>query len=194
MSIDRDFMAQLLIVMAVCAGAWLMLVQPKAREMARLERQLAEAAKAAAGSPQDGLETLAARFASSKKNLVEIQRRNGQADDTSSLYATMMRLATETNVRVQALQPTPPRQSNGKPEPVRVARLEMTLSGPYENVARFLDRVGEIDAFVRPSALQLIPIDEPNSQKVSARFACDVLAFTVDGALAASGESKHAQP
>lgn len=194
MSIDREFISQVMIVLAICAGAWMMLVQPKAGEMARLERQLAQAAHATADSPQDGLEAMAARFVASKKNLTEIQRRNIQAEDTSSLYATIMRLASETNVRVQALQPTPPRQSNGRQEAVRVARLEMTLSGPYENVARFLDRVGEIDAFVRPSALQVIPIDEPAAQKVSARYACDVLAFTLDETLASAGESANAKP
>lgn len=193
--LDREFISQLVIVLAVCAGAWMMLVQPKTAELARLERQLAETAQTSALSSQEGIEALADRFASYRRQLDTIRRRNAVAEDASSLYATVMRLATDSQVRVQAMQPTPAReQVSGKPEPVKAARLEMTLSGSFENIAKFIDRVAEIDAFIRPSSLQLIPIDNPQERAVSARFACDVLAFDIDARLAGVGEQANAQP
>ena len=193
MSIDREFISQVVIVLAVCAGAWTMIVQPKATEVARLEAKMAESAGGAGLSSQEGIEALAGKVTEYKRRLEVIRRRNGEAEDTSALYATIMRLATESGVRVQAIQPTPAREDNGKPAAVRVARLEMTLSGPFPNIARFVDRMGEIDAFIRPAALQMIPIDGETQQAVSARYACDVLAFTIDAALAGVGETTNGQ-
>lgn len=194
MTIDREFISQVVIVLAVCAGAWMMLVQPKTSELARLERQLSESASTPALASQEGIEALATKFASFKQRLVTIRRRNAVAEDTSSLYATIMRMATEENVRVQALQPTPAKQAGAKPDAVRVARLEMTLAGAYDDVARLIDRVAAIDAFIRPSSLQLIPIDGQAEQAVSARFGCDVLAFTIEETLASVGEVDNAKP
>ncbi len=192
--LDREFISQVVIVLAVCAGAWMMLVQPKTAEIARLEHQLAESSQTSSLSSQDGIEALAGKFATFGRQLETIRRRNAVAEDASSLYATVMRLASESQVRVQAMQPTPARETaSGKAEAVKVAKLEMTLSGSFENIARFVDRVTQIDAFIRPSGLQLIPIDNPSERAVSARFSCDVLAFDIDAKLAGVGEQADAQ-
>ena len=191
--IDREFVAQMVIVLAVCAGAWMMLVQPKQAELAHLQTQLAESGHASQLASEDGIQTLAAKCAAFKKRLQDVHRRNTVVDDTSSLYATIMRLANEHHVHVQAMQPTPPRDL-GKQQAVRVARLEMTLSGPYEDVARFLDAVADIDAFIRPATLDLIPINDDQMRSVSARFGCEVLSFNIDTLLASGGEATDAQP
>lgn len=191
--IDRDFVARLLIVLGVCAGAWLVFVQPRQRELSRLERQLVEATQSSSQTSQEGLEALANKFGAFRQRLQEVNRRNAVAQDTSSLYATIMRLAGNHQVRVQGMQPVPPRDT-AVPQAVRAARLEMTLSGDYDNIARFIDAVAKIDAFIRPSSLEVIPLDDDRSRNVSARFGCEVLAFNVDSALASGGDAADAKP
>jgi Tfp pilus assembly protein PilO len=193
LAVDRDFIAQVVIVLAVCAGAWLMLVQPKTREVKRLEAELAAAEDASGMATQEGVESLVAKVDGFRMRLSEIRARSAVAEDTSSLYATIMRRAAEQQVRVQSLQPAPLKEL-GKNSPVRVARLAMTVEGRYDDVARFLDSVAEIYAFIRPASLQLIPVDGQQPDQVSARYGCDVLAFAVDSALAGIGETRNAQP
>ncbi len=193
MTIDRDFLAQVVIVLAICAGAWLVVVQSRAAEVARLQGQLSEIGSTSALASQEGIEALAAKFATYKSRLQAIEQRNRVSVDTSSLYASIMRLATESQVTVHSLQPTQARDSGNRPQAVRASRLEITISGKFEDVSRFLDSVFEIDAHIRPTGLHLIPTDHGDKRIVSARFTCEILAFAVDEALASIGGANNGQ-
>lgn len=191
--IDREIVAQAVIAVAVCAGAWLMLVQPRAQETDRLEAHLASSTASVDLATHESVEAMAARVRGFKARLDEVRARNLVAEDTSALYATIMRKAAELGVRVQSLQPAPLKEV-AKNSPVRTARLEMTVEGHYDDVARFLDRVADINAFIRATSLQVTPVDRSEPGQVSARFGCDVLAFAIDGALAGVGGQINAQP
>jgi hypothetical protein len=180
--VDREFVAQAVIVAAVCAGAWIMLVQPKAQELARLERQIAETDHAGEALTPQGIEALAARITVSGQRLEEIRRHNAVAEDTSVLYGTIMGLATRRSVRVLAVQPSPLKET-AKDSEIQAARLTINVQGRFDDVARFLDDMTGVDAFIRPMSLQVTPADEIGEGAVNVHFGCDVLAFNSDNVL-----------
>jgi Tfp pilus assembly protein PilO len=185
---DREFISQVVIVTAVCAGAWFMLVQPKAVELARLERQMSANGETGALSTPDGIEALAGRVQQYNLRLGEIRRQNAVARDTSQLYGTIMNLAAARHVRVQAVQPSPPKDSS-RQSPVRVARVTINVQGRFNEVSRFLDDMAQVDAFIRPTSLQMTPTEMDGEEAVSAHFGCDVLAFECDTVLGGPGEA-----
>ena len=78
--------------------------------------------------------------------------------------------------------------------PMAATRLDMTVEGPYENVAAFLDAVVNLDAFIRADSLQLAPTKSNGKSLVSATFDCNVMSFTIDEALTNPGGIVHAAP
>ncbi len=187
--VDREFLSQVVIVTAVCAGAWFMLVQPKSAELARLEQQMSKGGEVSAFATPQGIETLAVKLESFNGGLDDIRRRNAVAEDTSALYGTIMSLAGRHSVRVQAVQPSPLKETS-RQSPIKAARLTINVQGQFDDVARFLDDMAGVDAFIRPTALQLTPTDGAGEGAVNVHFGCDVLAFDSDSVL--RGATKRA--
>jgi Tfp pilus assembly protein PilO len=180
--LDREFIAQVVIVTAVCAGAWLMLVQPRCHELAHLEQQMQESGQGSAFATPDGIEALAGKLQAFNVRLADIRRRNLAAEDTSGLYGTIMDLAAKRDVAVQSVQPSPLKELS-KQSPIKATRVEVAVVGRFDQVARFMDDLAAIDAFIRPTSLQLMPVDGGGEDAVSARFGCEVLTFTVNEVL-----------
>ena len=178
MPVDREFMAQAIVVAGVCAGAWMMLVRPKAQELSRLEQQIAETAHSGGMTPQ-GIEALAASIASSSQRMDEIRRQNAAAEDTSALYGAIMNLASQRSVRVLAVQPSPLKETS-RQSAIMAARLTINVQGQFNDIARFLDDMARVDAFIRPMSLQMTPADDLGEGAVNVHFGCDVLAFNAE--------------
>lgn len=198
---DREFIIQALIIFAVCIGAWMIAVQPKVRELSRLEQTIAENSPAAGAINQQTVEDAAARMGSVRQRLTQIDAANRLAGDSSKLYGLVMDLADTHGVQVQSLQPGAVQKKSSTESPVSVMRLDLMVEGSYENVASFLEAVNDLDVFVRPNSLQIAPTRVNGKPLVSATFGCDVLSFAVGDTLttlmdptAASAGTQPAQP
>ena len=178
--IDRELIAQLVIVTAIAIGGWLMFVDPGVRETAKLQHELDEHAKmqqqnVGAASLEQVLPRLDAMRARSR----EIIARNEIGTDTTRLYSLVRDLAEQHQVTLRRLQPGRGRATPGRK--VATNQLEMHFESSLEAVAGFVDAVESIDGFVRPESLTLTPLDD---RRVSGRYACSVLYFPLDDVLA----------
>lgn len=191
---NREFLAQVAIVLAVCVGGWMMLVKPKVDEVAKLERELAEHTTLASSSMnRQSIEAAAQRMGALKTRMAEITAFNQLAGDSSRFYGLVMDLADAHGVQVQSLQPGSVKQSTDEKQ-VAVTRINLSVQGAYENVASFLDGICNLNAFIRPQALQVSPARSSSSDLVDVTFSCDVLSFVIADSLAGLGEQDHAKP
>jgi len=182
-SIDRQLIAQLVIVYGVCFGAWMLLVDPKATALRKVQAELEASQQRPVLLEQESIEVMAGRMGDVRERLIEIDRLNRMAEDSSELYTAIMDLADENGVTVQLVQP-------GRVHPatedssVSASQFNVTVEGLYGSVAEFLDAVGDLDGFIRPRHLSLTPIDMREEDTILARFTCEALHFELPGPLA----------
>jgi hypothetical protein len=111
--VDRDLIAQVVIIIAACVGGWMVFVHPKAAELDSIERVIelhSSHAEAPHGLSDDELdrstiERAAQRMGEIRRRVGEIELANAIGRDSSRLYATMTDLARRHGVQVQNLQP-----------------------------------------------------------------------------------------
>jgi Tfp pilus assembly protein PilO len=192
--LDRDFLLHAVIALGICIGGWMMVVQPKARELARLEQSLADNAANPGSIKQQTIEQAAQQMASIRQRVSEVDWSNRLAGDSSRLYGLVMDLADAHGVQVQNLQPGMASKKAAADAAVSILRLDMTVEGPYESVARFIEAVMQLDTSIRPTSLQLAPTKVNGRPVVTAALGCDVLTFTLSDALAGFTGNDHAQP
>jgi len=181
-TISRELLAHGLIIAAVCVGGWVMLVQPKANALAELESTIEASQAGDVPMTQAGIEQLTAQLEGAKQRLDVIRARNALAHDSTQLFGRIMQLANEHGVTIERLQPGTTRRK--LPDDTGTAvRVDLTANGDYQDVARFLDGVVRMSAFVRPVSLSLQPSGDVD-QFVSARLVCEALSFKLPEELA----------
>ena len=183
--LDRQLIAQIVIIVAVCAGGWMTFVEPNIDELHRLEATIAEASSSPLPMGQETIEQMADQFAQVRDRFRRIEVKNEFAGDSTRIYGLIMDLAEEHGVTVQRLDPGSDRRSNDEEAPVRFTTLDMTIEGGYEQVAVFLEAVEALDGFIRPLTLSITPREEDGRSFVEARFACQAVRFTLPQELTA---------
>jgi hypothetical protein len=204
--VSRELMAQAIIALALCVGAWMLVVKPQVQELSRLEQEMAENAASAAGMDVQMLESLGKRIEPVRGQLKLLIDRNQLVDDSSRMYGAVMDLAEAHGVRVQSLQPSRSSQSSQDGQ-VTIKHADLSIAGPYANVAAFLGSMRTLAGFIRPASLQVVPATSDANHIVTANFGFDVLSFKISDELmalgagggasqvsAASEGSQHAQP
>ncbi len=190
-SIDRNLIAQILIVLAVCIGGWMMLVEPRAQELADLQRILDQSAGSEDGDSTSALERLTNRLVELRSRVQEISIANQLAGDSSNLYDRITTLAQHHGVRITNLFPgaEPQMQKDGR---VGVTRIDIAVEGDYQATAQFIEAVQTMRGFVRPAALSVTPRQIDGRNIVSARLTCEILQFPLpDALLSLEGGSRH---
>ena len=162
-------------------------VQPAAEELSELENNIAQSRAGATGLNQDAIEKLADRMNDLRQRVRTVEHRSRLDADSSHLYGLIMDLAREHSVTVRRLQPGSGREMSADGLVGRT-NIEIAVDGGYQQVASFLDAVGNIDGFIRPISLTLAPKQgEAGQQSVSARYACQALSFTLSDTLSELG-------
>jgi Tfp pilus assembly protein PilO len=179
---DRETLAQLIIIVAVSVGGWMMLVDPVTSEIKELELQIEEHELSEQGMNDASLQAVVGRVAKVRKRMDEIERCHELAEDSTALYAQLMELANGLEVRVQRLQPREDTRPTGV-QGISVQRVDLTVEGRYEGVARFLDAIEKVRGFVRPASLRVTPFESQEGQLVVAQATYEVLQFTIDEVL-----------
>jgi Tfp pilus assembly protein PilO len=178
--IDRELIAQLVIVTAIAIGGWLMFVDPGVRETVQLEHELELQAKAQQqGVGAASLDQVLQRLDVMRSRSREIIARNEIGQETTRLYSLVRDLAEQHEVTLRRLQPGRGRATPGRN--VATNQLEMHFESSLDAVAGFVDAVESIDGFVRPESLTLTPLSD---ERVSGRYACSVLYFPLEDVVA----------
>lgn len=183
--LDRQLIAQIIIILAICAGGWMMIVQPQIDELTRLQATIAEIRNSQVPMGEGTIEQMADELAKVRDRFQRIETRNEFASDSTRIYGLIMDLADEHGVTVQRLDPGSDQRSADEDAPVRVTTLDMTIEGGYEQVAIFLESVEHLEGFIRPLTLTLTPREEEGRSFVEARFACQALRFALPDVLTA---------
>ncbi len=173
---DRDVVAQLLIILAISIGGWLMFVHPKTKKLEDLHRVLNATTDSGAPLGDEAIAQRARHLSDGRHHAKALVNLNRLAENTTLLYGLFNQLGARHRVVVQSISPG----SEGKTTPdgrYTANRIDMTLHGRYADVANFLDGVGELSGFVRPVSLTLKPEGDGADPAVLATFSCEVLRF-----------------
>ncbi|HRP62244.1 MAG TPA: hypothetical protein PK400_03015 [Phycisphaerales bacterium] len=204
MKLNRELIAQAVVILAVCVGGWLMFVQPRMEEINRLESIIAqhqlepEHAAQLGGLDQATVEYIAAEASALRERVRHIEQANALGHDSSHLYAVMMDLARQNGVFVHTLHPGSAGRTTGPAsQPVtgmQVRQISMSVQGTFEQIASFLDSLNTVPGFFRPASLMLMPqADDQGHVAIVANLSLEVLSFIVPDALLAMKGGPHAK-
>jgi Tfp pilus assembly protein PilO len=189
-SFERKLLVEIVIMLGVCFGAWMMVVQPKRARLNELHTTIAEAQSDPVHQSRLSIERMAAHLATAREDVERLRARNEIGRDSSAMYGLIMGLAKEHDVTVQRLDPGS--RSSTSDDTMDVSSFHMSVDGKYKQIAAFLDDVVNIEGFVRPGSLNLTPRGLEGSAMVSANFDCETLSFRLPDALLAMAEKNDA--
>lgn len=189
--LDRTIFAQVVIIVAVCVGGWMMFVAPKAERLHRLDQVIAEHSSQAEAITQEAVEDIAAEVGRLKMRLATIEVLNELGRDSSLLYEQFMELARKHDVKIHGMQPG--RTIEGD-DIVQRRRIDITLEAEYVRLAQFLDAIDTLPGFVRTNALALTPRRSEERELVSGSLTCEVFSFDTERLVQSLEGGTDAQP
>jgi hypothetical protein len=191
-SIERTLFAHGLIIVGACVGSWFMFVQPKTKDLQQLQATITDTAPPEGELNAPTLEAAVKRMKAVRDRVTFIQHGNSLAGDSSKLYGEIMDLAAQNHVTVHNIQPGTAKEP-GKDAGWSAMRIDLSAEGSFEDLAGFLEAMNNVEGFIRPSSLNLSPLKESDTPRLTIRFACEALTFKMPEALTALGET-HGQP
>ena len=177
----REYIAEGAILIAIVIGAWFVFVDGKRTELARLETELTALNGPGHGASPEMLAALDREFAIAGQTVTQVQARNALAGDASELYDTIMSLANACHVQVHQLNPGTVRGGAGK-SPDKVVRVSISLTASYSNLAKFIDELQSLDAFIRPLSMSSTPSPDRHGL-CAADLDLELLSFSVQPGL-----------
>jgi Tfp pilus assembly protein PilO len=181
---NRDTISHGVIIVAACVGAWLLFVQPNAREIAQHEATIAAAQSNTGAMSQSDVESAAQKMSQIRQRLDHIRRQNELSSDSSRLFGQIMDLAQKHGVKIQHMSPGSIAKG-ADPNGVAASRIEMAAQGRFDDLAAFLEAVDEMEGFIRPVSLAMVPLHEEGPGMLTIRFSCEAVTFAMPSALAA---------
>ncbi len=188
-TIDRDLLMQVVVVVGSCLGGWVLLVEPKAEKLHEIEAQIIEdRTKASAGS-HVGVIRIAEYAPKLHARADEIEAKGHAARDSAGLYGMMMNLAQESSLKVRNIQP---RVERGKAnDQISRTHIDGIVEGKYERLASFLNALGGVGAYIRIQSLRITPTDVGDEHAAVMQLGCEVLSFRLpDEVTALRGSDK----
>lgn len=184
---SRRLLTEGVIGLAVCAGAYLMLVEPAERRLsaarAEIDSLKQRAAAAAAAMPAEKVREAHRLVEAARRAVIDRER---VATDEAAMFGAVMALAERHGVRVDQLLPTPAKQvktGEGETATVETRRgYSMVVSAEYGALAAFVGEVQERVGLTRVRAIRLSPDSAPGSRSVLATIETEHLSLGLAGA------------
>lgn len=177
-TLDREFVIQAVIALAVCLIAWGMYIHPKTGQLRELNETIANRRSKASVLNAAAVERIAKQAPALRARGEEIWAKGQLAKDSSVLFGTVMALAEQHAVQVKNVRPGLERDV-GKEAEVTVTRFDMTVEGEYHRIAEFLDGLASIDGYIRPTSVQLAPTKREGGQYAVMQLGFEVLRFAL---------------
>lgn len=187
LSVYRDLLVQVMMAMTVCIGSWMFLVKSKAEDLREVETLIARSRAQSRSIDHADLQKISARTPPLHRRMREIQARGSVAKDSSALYGRITDLAEKHQVKINNLRPGVEQQIGDKDRIYIVTRIDMTIVGEYENIARFLESVNGIGAYLRPISVQIAPTKGGEGSFTVIQLGIEVLRFNLPEPLVALG-------
>lgn len=120
----------------------------------------------------------------------EIRRRSERAADSGALFDAIMRLAAETSVRIDKLEPRAGGATPGGEGRLISTSFTIAATGSYENLTAFLASVEREAGYVTTTSMRLTPVTDASGKAlVAATFETNHRAFTIGEATAGATEA-----
>lgn len=182
--VERDILAHLAIVLALCIGAWMMMVEPTVRAIADERGFLADVRRSGLADLDDSsLHQITSYIDTVRSTVAQVHDRSAFAHDTTGVYSSIMVLADSNGVEVDRI--TPGTASNVADAAVSVKTADVAVRGAYADVAAFLGALDHLEGFVRVDRVVLGTIDTEAGILIEATATCDLLSVNLPPALAA---------
>lgn len=191
----RAVASQGLIALALCAGAYMTLMEPAERRLNDLRAEVARRQSAAlqCASSTMSISQLASLRDACTEAINQLQTRNTQSSSEAQLFESLVKLAGESGVRVESMSPStvtnarkpasgaqPPLQPGAQP----AAKLDdrrygytLRVQCSYDQLVRFVESLQSGAGFASVRAVRLSPSNEPGSRLLSATIETEHLWF-----------------
>jgi hypothetical protein len=180
--IDREFLSQVIIVLTICIGGWVMFVKPRADELRTLEQQIGENRLKATTLDHETVSRVAAHAPGIRLRCRKIQERGALATNSSALYGQIKSLAQAFDIDVKSLRPGV-ENDNENDLGVSVTRVDMTAEGEFEKIADFLGALDDLAAYLRPISVQFAPTKRAGGSYTVIQLGLEAVRFTLPAAL-----------
>ncbi|MEM7229575.1 MAG: type 4a pilus biogenesis protein PilO [Planctomycetota bacterium] len=181
---DRQIISQAVIVVGITAFGWFKFVQPRQQELRDLEATMSIGQTSNNIVNEDMVQRLAFRLDEIRDAVHDLERVNAVTSDTSRLFSRIMEIGEANGVRVTNLDPGAPSELKDG-DTHAVARVSLTVSGSYGNIARFLESLGTSNRYVRVTGVTVAPAAMHGSNDVVANVNCEALQFATPAAFKA---------
>ena len=175
LTIDRELLIQVVVVLGSCLGGWMLLVQPRVEKLHAIEAQIIEDRSKASGPSDVGVIRIAEYAPKLYARADAIDFKSRTARDSAGLYRMMMNLAQENNLRVRNIQPRVDRGTVD--ETVSSTLVDVSVEGPYDRLASFLSALDGVGAYIRVESLRITPRDVGDERTAVMQLGCAVLSF-----------------
>jgi Tfp pilus assembly protein PilO len=177
----RQYAAEGAIILAICAGAWLMFIEPRERRAAQLDASIEQIGSTDVDAVTGQMAALGAQAATMRARASDLLARNAFATDAAHLYDAIRTVARESGLDVNRISPSTRSSAKGQGG-AAVTRVSIELIAPFASIPDFLDGIARIDGFVRQAELALAPTDE--SGRCTVRLDVELLQLPIESAVA----------
>ncbi|CAN5812437.1 hypothetical protein BH11PLA1_BH11PLA1_16860 [soil metagenome] len=201
----RAVISRGVIALAILAGGYFFFVEPRERELAQVQAQVAHAQGERSQRDSQGLSIAQLRDldARAQKSAAGLKRRNAPAADEAALFESIMKLAGDTSVRVESMNPAGRTTAAPPPAPAagatslsvapgaRDSRTQYSLQvqGGFENLIAFIEALQRDMGYTGVRSLRIAPINTPGTNLVQATIETEHAYFDL-GSMKAPAEKK----
>ncbi len=190
----RSMLAEGVIALAVCVGAYMLGLEPAQRELAEARAAIEQRESTAAEQERfrEILPRLSSRLESVRQTGERIDSASEPARDQGRLYADLSRLAFEHDVRLDRLNPVGASGINDGGRTMSVG-YDLAVVGMYADLIGFLQALESDAGFTRVRSVTATPVMDPSQEAVLAlirteHFAFDPSPVPIEALLAAEGD------
>ena len=187
--IDRDLLIQAFIVVSLCVGGWMFLVKSGARELRDLDANITDQRLITASLDYVSLRASADKTPMIRRRARAIFAAGHFSTDSAALYDRITAESKAHDVLVKNLRPGVEREMGAKGHRFVVTRIDMTIEGDYERIARFLGAMDEIGAYLRPVSVQIAPSKGQGGSSTVMQLGFEAIRFDLPESLMAFVET-----
>lgn len=205
---SRSLISQVVIGFMICAGGYMMLVEPTERELALVRADLTKVQQQAAQQSTSLMSI--SQVDVMKKSLFNQARaialRNSAGQSEGTLFEAIMNLAAGTGVRVDSMNPSAssarPTATAAAPAPGAPAATKpvdrrlaytMNVQCDYNQLARFLEQLQSSLGYTDVRSVRISPSTEPGSRLISAQIETEHVFFDIAAIKSLAGVQESAR-
>jgi Tfp pilus assembly protein PilO len=182
---NRETVVHITIALAVCVGGWVMVVEPMIAEVKELEATVAEVSPQVNPDEHSNLARIVHQLKSFHSRIEQVVSFNRLSKNPPQFYEAVLALAQKHGVTVDRLVANSVEAGDQGTAVDQVTTCKIVVVGGYDHVGGFLWGLDGLDGFIRPVALNVMPINDTEAGRIRANFDCELVCFSLPDKLVA---------